>query len=38
MGISPVHANRVIRSPREQGIPDLSLADFDHRYLHQSPA
>jgi CRP-like cAMP-binding protein len=52
MGISPVHANRVIRSLREDGILDLNrgqvtvlderrlqdLADFDPRYLHQSPA
>jgi len=52
MGISPVHANRVIRTLREDGILDLNrgqvtvlderrlqdLADFDPRYLHQSPA
>ena len=51
MGISPVHANRVIRTLREDGILDLNrgqvtvlderrlraLADFDPRYLHQSP-
>lgn len=52
MGISPVHANRVVRTLREDGILDLNrgqvtvlderrlqeLADFDPRYLHQSPA
>ncbi len=51
MGISSVHANRVIRVLREDGILDLNrgqvtvlderrlqkLADFDRRYLHQSP-
>ena len=51
LGITAVHANRVIRQLREDGIVDLSrgrvivldeirfldLADFDSRYLHQSP-
>jgi CRP-like cAMP-binding protein len=51
LGITAVHANRVIRQLREDGIVDLhrgrvavlneakfqELADFDHRYLHQSP-
>ena len=52
LGITAVHANRVIRQLREDGIVDLhrgrvtilnetrflELADFDDRYLHQSPA
>ena len=52
LGITGVHANRVIRQLREDGIVELhrgratvldenkflELADFDHRYLHQSPA
>jgi CRP-like cAMP-binding protein len=51
LGITSVHANRVIRQLREDGIVDfhrgrvtvlderklMELADFDHRYLHQSP-
>jgi CRP-like cAMP-binding protein len=51
LGITGVHANRVIRQLREDGIVDLhrgrvmvidegkfsELADFDNRYLHQSP-
>jgi CRP-like cAMP-binding protein len=51
LGITAVHANRVIRQLREDGIVDvhrgrvtvidevrfLELADFDNRYLHQSP-
>jgi CRP-like cAMP-binding protein len=52
LGITPVHANRVIRQLREAKIVDISrgrvmvlneaklaqLAQFDDRYLHQSPA
>ena len=52
LGITAVHANRVIRQLREDGIVELQrgrvrvldeakfqeLADFDDRYLHQSPA
>jgi len=52
LGITSVHANRVIRQLREDGIVELhrgrvtvldeprflELADFDDRYLHQSPA
>jgi CRP-like cAMP-binding protein len=52
LGITAVHANRVIRQLREDGIVVfhrgqvtvlseqrfLELADFDRRYLHQSPA
>ena len=52
LGITAVHANRVIRQLRQEGILELSrgritilnqqalldLADFDGRYLHQSPA
>jgi DNA-binding transcriptional regulator LsrR (DeoR family) len=51
LGITPVHANRVIRQLREAKIVDISrgrvavlneaklaqLAQFDDRYLHQSP-
>jgi CRP-like cAMP-binding protein len=51
LGITSVHANRVIRQLREDGIVELQrgrvtvldenkfrgLADFDNRYLHQSP-
>jgi len=51
LGITAVHANRVIRQLREDGIVELhrgrvtalderrflELADFDGRYLHQSP-
>ncbi|WP_234680865.1 Crp/Fnr family transcriptional regulator [Bradyrhizobium monzae] len=51
LGITAVHANRVIRQLREEGIVELhrgrvtvlderklsELADFDGRYLHQSP-
>jgi len=52
LGITAVHANRVIKQLRQDGVVDLhrgrvtvlsesrlmELADFDHRYLHQSPA
>jgi CRP-like cAMP-binding protein len=52
LGITAVHANRVIKQLRQDGIVDLhrgrvtvlnearflELADFDSRYLHQSPA
>jgi CRP-like cAMP-binding protein len=52
LGITAVHANRVIKQLRQDGIVDLhrgrvtvldegkfqELADFDNRYLHQSPA
>jgi CRP-like cAMP-binding protein len=52
LGITAVHANRVIRQLRDEGIVDFhrgrvtvldeakfrELADFDNRYLHQSPA
>jgi CRP-like cAMP-binding protein len=52
LGITAVHANRVIRQLREHGVVELQrgrvnvldegkfreLADFDNRYLHQSPA
>jgi CRP-like cAMP-binding protein len=52
LGITAVHANRVIRQLRDDGIVDFhrgrvtvldeakfeELADFDSRYLHQSPA
>ena len=52
LGITPVHANRIIRQLRDDGIVDISrgrvtvldeakladLAQFDDRYLHQSPA
>ena len=52
LGITAVHANRVIRQLREHGVVELQrgrvnvldegkfreLADFDDRYLHQSPA
>lgn len=51
LGITAVHANRVIRQLRQEGIVEfhrgrvavldeakfLELADFDGRYLHQSP-
>lgn len=51
LGITAVHANRVIKQLRQEGIVELSrgrvtvlderkfqeLADFDGRYLHQSP-
>jgi CRP-like cAMP-binding protein len=51
LGITSVHANRVIRQLREDGVVELQrgratvvdenkfreLADFDNRYLHQSP-
>jgi CRP-like cAMP-binding protein len=51
LGVTAVHANRVIRQLREEGIVELQrgrvtvldeprfleLADFDRRYLHQSP-
>jgi len=51
LGITAVHANRVIRQLRQEGIVEFSrgrvtvlderkfqeLADFDDRYLHQSP-
>jgi CRP-like cAMP-binding protein len=51
LGITPVHANRIIRQLREAKIVDISrgrvvvlneaklaqLAQFDDRYLHQSP-
>jgi CRP-like cAMP-binding protein len=52
LGITAVHANRVIKQLREDGIVEFQrgrvtvldegkfqeLADFDNRYLHQSPA
>jgi CRP-like cAMP-binding protein len=52
LGITAVHANRVIKQLRQEGIVELhrgrvtvldeakfqELADFDRRYLHQSPA
>jgi CRP-like cAMP-binding protein len=52
LGITAVHANRVIKQLRQDGIVELhrgrvtvlnehkllELADFDNRYLHQSPA
>jgi CRP-like cAMP-binding protein len=52
LGITGVHANRVIKQLRREGVVDLhrgrvtvldegkllELADFDNRYLHQSPA
>jgi CRP-like cAMP-binding protein len=52
LGITAVHANRVIKQLRQDGTVDLhrgrvtvlnetkfqELADFDSRYLHQSPA
>jgi CRP-like cAMP-binding protein len=52
LGVTAVHANRVIKQLREDGIVEfqrgrvtildearfLELADFDNRYLHQSPA
>ena len=52
LGVTAVHANRVIKQLREEGVVDLhrgrvtvldetkfqELADFDNRYLHQSPA
>jgi len=52
LGITPVHANRIIRQLRDDGIVDINrgrvtvlneakladLAQFDDRYLHQSPA
>ncbi|WP_258767176.1 MULTISPECIES: Crp/Fnr family transcriptional regulator [Bradyrhizobium] len=51
LGITPIHANRVIKQLRAESIVDinrgrvtilddtklLELADFDDRYLHQSP-
>ena len=51
LGITPVHANRIIRQLRDDGIVDINrgrvtvlneakladLAQFDDRYLHQSP-
>ncbi|WP_164934053.1 Crp/Fnr family transcriptional regulator [Bradyrhizobium guangzhouense] len=51
LGITAVHANRVIRQLRQEGVVELNrgratvlderkfqeLADFDGRYLHQSP-
>jgi CRP-like cAMP-binding protein len=51
LGITAVHANRVIKQLRQEGIVELNrgrvtvlderrfqeLADFDGRYLHQSP-
>ena len=52
LGITPVHANRIIRQLRDDKIVDISrgrvavldeaklaeLAQFDDRYLHQSPS
>jgi len=52
LGVTAVHANRVIKQLRRDGIVELhrgrvavlnedkllELADFDRRYLHQSPA
>ena len=52
LGITPVHANRVIKQLRDDNILDVSkgwvqvldeakleqLAQFDDRYLHQSPS
>jgi len=52
MGITPVHANRVVRQLREENVVDLArgrvtvldedrlqaVADFDARYLHQTPS
>lgn len=52
MGITPVHANRVLKQLREENVIDFhrgrvtirderklqDLADFDHRYLHQTPS
>jgi len=52
LGITAVHANRVIKQLRQDGVVEfhrgrvtvlsesrlLELADFDDRYLHQSPA
>lgn len=52
LGITAVHANRVIKQLRQEGVVEfhrgraavlderklLELADFDDRYLHQSPA
>jgi CRP-like cAMP-binding protein len=52
LGVTAVHANRVIKQLRQDGIVELhrgrvtvlseskllELADFDGRYLHQSPA
>ena len=52
LGITAVHANRVIKQLRQDGVVELhrgrvtvlnahkllELADFDNRYLHQSPA
>jgi CRP-like cAMP-binding protein len=52
LGVTAVHANRVIKQLRQEGIVEfhrgrvtvlsdsklLELADFDDRYLHQSPA
>jgi CRP-like cAMP-binding protein len=51
LGITAVHANRVIKQLRQEGVVDFhrgrvtvrdeakfqELADFDRRYLHQSP-
>jgi CRP-like cAMP-binding protein len=51
LGITAVHANRIIKQLRQEGIVELhrgrvtvlderkflELADFDGRYLHQSP-
>jgi CRP-like cAMP-binding protein len=52
LGITPVHANRIIKQLRDENILDINrgrvrvlnetglaeLAQFDDRYLHQSPA
>ena len=52
LGITAVHANRVIKQLRQEGVVELhrgrvtvldeqkllELADFDGRYLHQSPS
>ena len=52
LGVTPVHANRVIAQLRKDGVVDIArgkvsiidetalanLADFDKRYLHQSPS
>ena len=51
LGITSIHANRVIKQLRTEGIIDIhrgrvsildqrkfeELADFDDRYMHQSP-
>ncbi|XIA63277.1 Crp/Fnr family transcriptional regulator [Bradyrhizobium sp. TZ2] len=52
LGITPVHANRIIKQLRDENILDINrgrvrvlnetrlaeLAQFDDRYLHQSPS